>query len=604
MTMATVASSASRLVLAAALLCSAWPGGIALAQKEAIDAPAAPVRVAQDRQRPGGSGPRDDSSPPIDNPGAVAPPQFGLPREFIPVPDRWRLIEAIGVKENYFDPYNQNTLKADRPIFGNDWFINLSLVSDTVVEPSAFPKPVGGGQATNRPNTLDIFGRPDQFLFNQQVIGTISLIKGDTAYKPPDIELRLTPVFNYNKVEVEEVRLLRIDPNQGTSRTDHIFALQEGFLDYHIRNVSDRFDFDSLRVGIQPFSSDFRGFLFQDIQLGARLFGNRDNNKIQYNLAYFRRLEKDTNSGLNDITLPVRDDTVAIANLYWQDLLVLGFVPQVTFLYNRNREGSEPLFFDNNGFLARPASFGNERGHDYDAYYLGFNGDGHFGRFNLTGSFYYAFGKDFMNQFTGQRADISAFFIAAEPSIDFSWIRLRGSFVYSSGDKDPFDNKQEGFDAIFENPQIAGADTSFWIRQQIPLIGGGGVSLKGRNSVIPALRTSKELGQSNFVNPGILLVGGGGDFDILPELRATFNANYLRFADTKVLEVARNQGNIREDIGYDISLALTYRPLFIQNVVFRLSGALLFAGDGFRDLFADRDQDVYYSVLANLILTY
>jgi len=596
-------SSVSRLALTAALIWSMLPSATAVAQKEAIDPGPTAARLAQDRQRPGGSVPRDDSTPPIDNPGAVPPPVFGLPREFIPVPDRWRLIEAIGVKENLLDPYNQNTLKADRPIFGNDWFINLSLVSDTIVEPRAFPTPVGI-QSTARSNTLDIFGRPDQFIFNQQVIGTVSLIKGDTAYKPPDFEFRLTPVFNYNKAEVEEVRVLRVDPNQGTSRTDTIWALQEGFVDYHIRNVSDRFDFDSVRVGIQPFSSDFRGFVLQDIQLGARLFGNRDNNKIQYNLGYFRRLEKDTNSGLNDITLPIRDDTVALANLYWQDLFVLGFIPQVTFLYNRNREGAEALYFNNNGFLERPASFGNERGHDYDAYYIGFNGDGHFGRFNLTGSFYYAFGKDYMNQFTGRRADISAFFVAAEPSIDFSWIRLRGSFLYASGDDNPFDNTEGGFDAIFENPQIAGADTSFWIRQSIPLIGGGGVSLKGRNSVLPALRTSKEQGQSNFINPGIVLLGGGGDFDVLPELRATFNVNHLRFADTSSLQVARNQGLIRDDIGWDVSLALTYRPLFIQNVVFRLSGALLYAGDGFRDLFADRDQDVYYSVLANLVLTY
>src|SRR5262249_44153518 len=140
-----------------------------------------------------------------------------------------------------------------------------------------------------------------------------------------------------------------------------------------------------------------------------------------------------------------------------------------------------------------------------------------------------------------------------------------------------FDNTEHGFDAIFENPQIAGADTSFWIRQGIPLIGGGGVVLKDRNSVIPSLRTSKGQGQSNFINPGVVLIGAGGDFDVLPELRATFNANYLRFADTASLEVARNQGNISEEIGYDISLALTYRPMFIQNVVFRLSGALLFA---------------------------
>ena len=82
----------------------------------------------------------------------------------------------------------------------------------------------------------------------------------------------------------------------GTHRFDDSLGVQEAFVDYHLRNVSDRFDFDSVRVGIQPFQFDFRGFLFQDQQLGIRLFGNRDNNRFQYNLAAFWRLEKDTNS--------------------------------------------------------------------------------------------------------------------------------------------------------------------------------------------------------------------------------------------------------------------------------------------------------------------
>jgi hypothetical protein len=64
--------------------------------------------------------------------------------------------------------------------------------------------------------------------------------------------------------------------------------------------------FDSIRVGIQPFNADFRGFLFQDNQLGVRLFGDRDANRWQYNIAYFQRLEKDTNSGLNDLGEKVR----------------------------------------------------------------------------------------------------------------------------------------------------------------------------------------------------------------------------------------------------------------------------------------------------------
>ena len=591
--------------IAAALLMSAWPTMPVLAQKELIEpATPAPVQVAQDRTRPGGSVPRDESSPPgpID-PNAVRPPQRDLPREFLPVPDRWRIMESVGVKENLLDPYNQNTLKADRPIFGHDYFLNISLVSDTVAEPRAFPVPTAF-QGTTKPGKLDLFGDVNSFIFNQAIIGTVSLIKGDTAYKPPEFELRFTPVFNFNHAEFEENGIVKADPRKGTSRDDTFLAVQEAFLDYHIHNVSDRYDFDSVRLGIQPFNSDFRGFVFQDVQLGARLFGNRNNNLYQYNVAYFHRLQKDTNSGLNDVGHELRDDQVIAVNLYAQDLFVKGFVPQVTFLYNRNREGNEPFYFNKNGFLERPASIGNQRGHDYDVYYVGLNGDGHFGRLNITGSFYYAFGQDYMNQFSGQHSQISAYFIAAEPSIDFNWIRLRGSFVYASGDDNPTDKTERGFDAIFENPQIAGSDTSFWIRQSIPLVGGGGVGLKGRNSLLPALRTSKEEGQSNFINPGLLLLGIGGDFDVLPELRVSTNANYLRFDTTAPLELLRNQGNISNDIGWDLSIALIYRPLFIQNVVFRLSGAMLFAGDGFRDLFVDRNKDVYYSVLANMILTY
>ena len=225
--------------------------------------------------------------------------------------------------------------------------------------------------------------------------------------------------------------------------------MQEAFFDYHIRNVSDRYDFDSIRIGIQPFSTDFRGFLFQDSQLGVRLFGDRDNNIFQYNVAWFRRLEKDTNSLLNHINRKIRDDDIFIANLYWQDFPILGFQSQVTAVYNRNTEGGD-FYFNDNEFIERPASFGSERGRNYDVGYLGFNGDGHFGRLNLTTSFYTALGTNRESAFSDETANIRSFFFAAEPGIDFDWIRLRGSLVYASGDSDPFDNTETGFDAIFE----------------------------------------------------------------------------------------------------------------------------------------------------------
>ncbi len=520
------------------------------------------------------------------------------PETFIPVPDRWRIADAIGIKEGFLDPYNRNLIKSDRPIF-DDWFANVSVISDTIGEYRLIPTP-NGNQTTASAGDIDVFGSQDQYLFNQNLIVAFVFFKGDTVFRPPDFEFRITPVFNYNYTDVEERRFLNIDPREGTDREDGHIAIQELFVDYHINNSSDRYDFNSIRVGIQPFSLDFRGFLFQDIQLGARLFGTWDNNLWQYNLAAIWRHEKDTNSGLNDISEDLRDDQVFFGNIFRQDFPVRGFTSQLTFAYNRNREANNS-FFDDNGFLVRPASIGNEIGRDYDAYYAGFNGDGHFGRVNLTVSGYYLFGDETTGLYNVDESEIDAYFFAGELSMDFDWIRVRLSGLYASGDDDAFDNKSNGYDAIVENPQFAGADSSFWIRQAVPFIGGGGVALSGRNGILNSLESSKDQGQSNFTNPGIVLIGLGTDMDILPEFRLSTNFNKLYFDETNVLEVARNQGSISSDIGWDLSVSAIYRPKFSQNIVFRLSGAALVPGDALKDLYGNK---TLYSVLGNLILTY
>ncbi len=178
--------------------------------------------------------------------------------------------------------------------------------------------------------------------------------------------------------------------------------------------------------------------------------------------------------------------------------------------------------------------------------------------------------------------------------------------MFASGDGDPYDNKETGFDAIVENPLFAGADTSYWIRQSIPFAGGGRViSISGRNGLLNSLRSSKDEGQSNFNNPGTVLVGAGGDFDLTPTLRVSANANHLWFADTTVLETLRNEGSIPRDIGWDLSAAAIYRPTATQNLVFRLSAAMLKPGAGFRDLFDNvNGHRNYYSILGNAILSF
>ena len=551
-----------------------------------------------------------------DNPGAVrSPPPEAFPTDQIPVPDRWRLVETLGlVKERWFDPYNQNTLKGDRPIdrakvpwlpiTSDDWFFAANLVSDTVLEPRTFPVPVGV-QTSERPQSLDVFGKDASFVFSQTFIAGAALIKGNTAFKPPEIEYRVTLAFNYSYVDVPERRVLSVRPSSPSHRSDHFLGVQEAFVDYHLRNVSDRYDFDSVRVGIQPFQADFRGFLFNDQQLGIRFFGNRDNNRIQYNIAAFWRLEKDTNSGLNSVVQRPRDDFLFLANVYRQDFLLSGLTSQLTVAYNRNREGDR-IEIDDNGFPVRPALLGTLRGRDYDVVYLGYNADGRIGRLNLTASAYAALGKDRDSLFTGKPAAIRAAFGAAELSYDKDWMRFRLSALYASGDKDPYDNKETGFDAVFENPIFAGADTSYWIRQSIPFAGGGrAVAINGRNGILNSLRSSKEQGQSNFNNPGTVLLGLGGDFDLTPQLRISANGNHLWFQNTAVLQALRNEGSIPKPIGWDVSAAAVWRPKATQNLVARLSAAALLPGSGFRDLFDNSNRHRrYVSVLANVILSY
>lgn len=520
------------------------------------------------------------------------------------LPDRWRIIEAIGIKENLLDPYNgHNVLKGDRPMFGEDWFLAFIGISDTVYEPREFPVPVGN-PVTARPGSYDTIGDGKQTVLSQTFALETVLYKGNTVFKPPDWEFRFTPAINVSYVTFEERGALKSNPDFGLSRTEAVVGIQAAFVDKHLRNVGDRYDFDSLRVGVQPFTADFRGFLLNDALFGVRLFGIRDNNRIQYNLAWFQRIEKDTNSGLNNLLErgmgALRDDHIFAANIYYQDWPALGFNVQGTVLHNHNREDKK-LFYDDNGVIQRPASLGLERPNAYDVTYIGASGDGRIGWLNLSTSAYWAVGKADRGTFVEREQEVQAGFFAAELSRDFSWIRPRVSVAWASGDGDPFDGKAEGFDAIFENPLFAGADTSFWIREPVPLIGGGRVALSGRNGMLNSLRASKEQGQSNFVNPGLWLVGVGADFDLTPTLRVSGNLNWLAFDDTATLEVARAQAPIDREIGLDASIALIWRPLAMQNIVARLSLAALEPGSGYRALYRD---DTSYAVLGNLVLTY
>jgi hypothetical protein len=517
--------------------------------------------------------------------------------------DRWRIVPPpyeLLAEGSLWNPYDQNVLKGDRPVFGDDVFFVLTAISDSLVEGRTLPTP--SGVSTTTPE-IDFFGEEGQLFALGNAFLSFELFRGDTAFRPPDWRLKATLVGNVNYLEVDENAVVKPDVRRGTTRTDGRGSLQEAFVEVKLADLSPNYDFVSLRAGIQPFASDFRGFVYTDTNLGVRLFGNHDSNRGQYNVAWFERLEKDTNSGLN--TFELRDQQVGVVNYYRQDFPVLGWTQQLSLHYLRD----EPSFhFDRNGFLVRPDPAGSFTPHEVEAVYLGWASFGHVGRLNVDHAVYFVTGEDSLNPIAGpdvfggrDEVDVEAWMAALELSVDRDWFRPKVALFYASGDDDPTDRDAEAFDAIFDNPAFAGGGFSFWNRMGIRLAQTG-VTLVNRGSLLPDLKSSKEEGQPNFVNPGLLLASLGLDVEVTPEVKLVATANYLRFDTTAPIELLLFQSGIEEEIGWDLSLGARWRPLLNNNVILLAGAAAFLPGDGFAAIY--EDDDPLYAAFTNLILTF
>ena len=487
-------------------------------------------------------------------------------------------------KGRWWDPYDQNVLKGDYPIKGNNTFFIFSAVSTSLIEQRRAPTPSGPNATEGQ--TAEFFGQPEQLAINQTVQLSFELFHGDTTFKPRDWAIKISPTFSIpNYVNARENGVINIDPRRGTNRTDTHISLEEAFAEVKLFDTDANYDFVSVRAGIQSFVSDFRGFIFSDNNLGARFFGNFDNNRVQFNAVYFSMLEKDTNSGLN--RFDTRQQNVYIANVFRQDFLRKGYTIQGSLHFNDDRPG---IKYDRNGFLVRPALIGDVRPHSIKVGYFGLSGDGHLGKLNLTHSYYHVIGRDDRNPIAGRSVRVSSNMAAVEASMDHDYFRVKSSFFFAQGDANPTDAKATGFDAIFDDPNFVGGQFSFWNRQGIRLTQTG-VGLVQGNSILPSLRSSKSQGQANFINPGIFIYNAGVDVDVTPRLKAILNANYLRFHRTEALEYVLFQNHIRHEIGWDYSVGVEYRPFLINNIALTFGAATLKPGRGFRDIFTDRSRN-------------
>lgn len=592
----------------------------------------------------------------------------GYPSGSEPVTNRWRIgftpwsrytrgaVEGpyLSPSPDLWHPYRQSTLKGDLPLIGQDIFLNLTAESTTEFETRRLP--TRSGVSAAHPFAAEFYGEGDQLFVQNNFSFSVDLFRGETVFQPVRWAIHLQPVFNVNYIDANETGVVNPDPrgpaakggpNRGpgpangfvtnpedvggllngqlqpasadlsgsnrTQRRRSDLALQQAFGEIHIGDLSETYDFVAARLGNQVFNSDFRGFIFNDVNFGGRVFGNYDNNRLQYNLAMFDMLEKDSNSELN--TFDSRDQRVLVLNMYRQDFLKHGYTTELSFHANFDEGGTH---YDRNDNITRPEPIGTVLPHDVRAFYLGWAGDGHIGKLNINHAFYQALGTDEFNGIAGRPVDINAQMAALELSYDRDWVRYKASFFYASGDGNPTDGTARGFDSIVDNPNFTGGPFSYYVRQGFNF-GGTAVSFKTRNSLIPSLRTSKNEGQANFVNPGIFIYGVGTEMELTPKLRSFINLNYLRFDETAVLKYVLVTDKVASEIGYDASLGFQYRPWLTDNVIISAGFGALLPGTGYRDIYRSstdpvpgynsldnpgRTYDFLYSGIVALTLTY
>ena len=563
------------------------------------------------------------STPPPENPPATPPVRAGVParpervpestviaipadeKVFVPIPDRWNIgmpdWDRYGARGDYpyvgghwWDPYNRNKLKGDYPVLGQRTFFAFTGVSDTLLEGRNLPVPVA--PSSKRPLSEPFFGRGDQYLPVAVFRTSFDLFRGDTAFRPVDWRVRVQPAISVNYVRTRETAAVNADVRQGTTRLDSHVGLQEAFVEKKLFDVNSRYDFVSIRAGIQELSTDFRGFVAVVEQPGVRVFGTLASSRIEFNAAAFDFLEKDTNSGFNE--LHRRRQQLGVANVYIQDFLTPGYTMEFSYHYTLDRGGTR---YDTNGFFVRPAPIGLIKPHEVRASYFGWASNGHIGRLNVSHAVYEAIGTDEFNPIEARAVAINAQMGALELSVDKDWLRFKGSFFWASGDDDINDGKAHGFDSVLDVPVFAGGSFSVWNRQGLRLVQTG-TGLISPFSLLPDLRTNKDEGQQNFVNPGVFIVQGGVDAELTPKLRAFTTVSGLRFHHTAPLEAVLFQSPVRQNIGVDFGGGLQYRPPLSENVVVSAGASALRLAQGLRDIYSPRRY--FVSIVANLRLQF
>jgi hypothetical protein len=463
------------------------------------------------------------------------------------------------------------------PVLGSGVFLTFSGALSLPAEARSQPLP--SGLSTDQPDSAEHFGRGEEFFTLPHGSVSAELVRPGEPGRPRRWALKATGVYTANYLRASENGIVATDPRKGRSRERQRASLDEAYGELELLRLGAS-GFISARAGLQPFLADPRGLIFADSNLGLRLFGQMPDGRVRFDVAYFDLLEKDSDTGLN--TFHDRQQRVMAAGVSIPDVLFPGYTVSLSLLRNEDH-ASTALHYDSRGRLVRPAPVGTLRLHDVDVNYFGLVGQGRWGPLDVMHATYAAFGADRYNPIAARHKEVVASFFAVEASLPRGRARYRLGTLISSGEDEVTDKRAAGFDAIVDGSDFAGGPFSYWSRTSL-VLPQTRILLKGPASLLPNLRSSRTSGQANFVNPGLILINMGAEFQKTPRLAGVLNANYLWFHNTDTLEQVLFQDSIDTSIGLDLGAGVIYRrPGDRLGMAAGITG--LFPTIGFDDLF-------------------
>jgi hypothetical protein len=115
-----------------------------------------------------------------------------------------------------------------------------------------------------------------------------------------------------------------------------------------------------------------------------------------------------------------------------------------------------------------------------------------------------------------------------------------------------------------------------------------------------------------------MIAGVGADIELTTENRLFLNCNYIRFAETAVLNQVLFDNKIDNEVGWDLSIGLISRPLLTDNLVIQAGLGIFVPTQGYEDIYGQNEakvatydqndgrdyEDILYSAFIQLSLVY